>query len=124
MRDDLKPICDLCNAELDLTQAEEDGDWHECVSLDEFMEQCPDYALANANLMRFSTHYKWKDSPEAVYLKLIRHPMGDNIEIARDSGLGYYELDLIGLALCEYATRPLDVIEWVEKAHRIESRNG
>lgn len=119
-----KTLCDLCEKELSRNEMSELNQQHECIMADDFMETAPDYAIAVSNLMRWSWNYKWDESPEAVFLKLIRHPMADHIKVTQESGLGYKELDLIGLALCEYASRPLDVISWLEKAHRIESRNG
>ena len=119
-------ICDLCETQLGYDAEGDLNEMHDCISTDDYLEKCPDWALATSNLFRWSWNYKWGESPLMVFLILIQHPLGDyhKKQQFQTSSLGYYELSKIGLALDEYSARPLDVISWLEKALRIDARNG
>ena len=83
----------------------------------ELIETAPDYASETARLVDWSENYDFP-SPASLFLDLVgfsEEHFGENLTSQKMPSLGYLEIDLLAKALTEYATRPNDVYEWVEK---------
>lgn len=82
-----------------------------------YAENAPEYATATADLWHWSTNYDAGKGPFTVFLDLIgwsEENIGEPLYDMRPASLGYLELGKLAAALEEYATRPGDVLEWVE----------
>jgi hypothetical protein len=92
----------------------------------EALEDAQPHVAATADLYHWSTNYDPGKGPMTLFLDLIgwsADELGMSLyEIGDASGLGYVELDKLGLALREYADRPLDVRSFVDVLMELESR--
>jgi len=83
----------------------------------ELIEAVPDFAGDTARLLDWSENYDFP-SPASLFLDLIGYSeehLGENLTARKMPSLGYLEIDMLAKALTEYATRPNDVYDWVEK---------
>jgi hypothetical protein len=81
----------------------------------ELLESAPDYATETAALFDWSENYSFP-SPASLFLDLIGYSeeeLGQRLTDNAMPSLGYLELDYLGDALKEYATRPGDVMTFV-----------
>jgi hypothetical protein len=81
----------------------------------ELLEQAPHYAEETAALFDWSENYNFP-SPASLFLDLIGwsdDEIGERLTANAMPALGYMELDYLGDALKEYATRPGDVMTFV-----------
>lgn len=77
----------------------------------ELLENVPDYATETAALFDWSENYSFP-SPASLFLDLIgwsEEELGERLTANAMPNLGYLELDYLGDALKEYATRPGEV---------------
>ena len=85
----------------------------------ELLDKAPAYAEATARLWSWSENYDYP-TPASLFLDLIGYsdehvgePLFDLRQVA--NRLGYLEIDMLANALKEYADRPGDVMEYVER---------
>jgi len=91
------------------------------------LDEAPDYAKETAALVRWSTNYNYNDegNPLPVFLDLIGY---NEEQFGESSGrqvspLCYVELGYLGDALREYAERPQDISNWLERLFASEIDN-
>lgn len=83
------------------------------------IQEAPDRFYKIATLWDVSTNYEYP-TPATLFLDLIGYSLDEHGELfCKDmtnvvARLGYLELSMLGEALDEYATRPLDAIEFIE----------
>lgn len=83
------------------------------------IDEAPERLGKIANLWDYSVDYKYP-TPATLFLDLIGYSLEEHGELLCKNmpevirALGYYELSMIGEALDQYATRPLEAIEFVE----------
>ncbi len=88
-----------------------------------FTESAPDYARATSDLWYWSTNHDAGRGPITLYLDLIGWSddnIGEPLYSLADASLGYIELAKLAAALTEYADRPQDVREWVDRLCSLE----
>lgn len=93
------------------------------------IDNAPGYADKVASLWDWSENCNYP-TPATLFLDLIGYSIeeygellcGDMVKVI--SNLGYLEISMLGEALEEYATRPLDVIEFVEKLLEAETEES
>jgi hypothetical protein len=84
----------------------------------QLLESAPDYAEHTNALYEWSLNFDTGKGPITLFLDLIGYSFdnyGANLYDLTNSPLGYLELDYLGDALKEYATRPGDVMAWLEQ---------
>jgi hypothetical protein len=77
----------------------------------ELLEQAPESVESTAALFSWSENYSFP-SPASLFLDLIgwsEEELGERLTANAMPNLGYLELDYLGDALKEYATRPREV---------------
>jgi hypothetical protein len=91
------------------------------------LDEAPDYAKETAALVRWSTNYNYNDegNPLPLFLDLIGY---NEEQFGESSGrkvspLGFVELGYLGDALREYAERPQDIWNWLERLFASEIDN-
>lgn len=83
----------------------------------ELIENAPETLEHTAGLFEWSENYDFP-SPASLFLDLIgwsEEEVGDRLCSDKMPSLGYLEVDYLGDALKEWATRPMDVYSFVEK---------
>ena len=85
----------------------------------ELLDKAPTYAEATARLWSWSENYDYP-TPASLFLDLIGYSdehVGEPLFDLRQAAnrLGYLEIDMLANALKEYADRPGDVMEYVER---------
>lgn len=96
------------------------------VDIWQMIEEAPKHVSATADLYHWSTNYDPGKGPFTLFLDLIGwsdewigEPLYSLNNVAQ--GLGYVELDKLGLALREYAESPHAVHEFVDQLMQAES---
>lgn len=91
------------------------------------LEEAPDYAKETAALVSWSINYNYEDegNPLPIFLDLIGY---NEEQFGESSGrkvspLGFVELGYLGDALREYAERPQDIWNWLERLFASEIDN-
>ena len=93
------------------------------------IDEAPGYAEKVATLWDWSENHEYP-TPATLFLDLIGYSLEEHgYLLCADMGkvitrLGYLELSMLGQALDEYATRPLDVIEFVEQLLEAETEES
>lgn len=86
-----------------------------------FFDLCdaaPDYAEHTAHLFSWCEGNYDFPAPSSLFLDLVGYSedhMGENLTARKMPLMGYLEIDMLAKALTEYAKRPNDVREFVEK---------
>lgn len=86
-----------------------------------FFDLCdtaPDYAEKTAHLFSWCEGNYDFPAPSSLFLDLIGYSeehFGESLTAKKMPSLGYVEIDLLAKALTEYATRPNDVFDFVER---------
>jgi hypothetical protein len=87
------------------------------LNLGELVDIAPDYAKAITGLVSWATNYDSHErNPLSAFLLLIG--WASELEIGTtpyEPKLSWLELDLVGRALVEYSSRPLDCRDWLKK---------
>lgn len=93
------------------------------------IDKAPSYTDKVATLWDWSENHEYP-TPATLFLDLIGYSLEQHGELLCGnmeqaiSCLGYLELSMLGQALDEYATRPLDVIEFVEQLLAAETEES
>jgi hypothetical protein len=86
-----------------------------------FFDLCdtaPEYAEDTAYLFSWCEGNYDFPAPSSLFLDLVKYSedhFGENLTSQKMPDLGYLEIDLLAKALTEYAKRPNDVREFVDK---------
>ena len=94
------------------------------------IDEAPSYADKVATLWDHSSQGYEYPTPATLFLDLIGYSLEEHGELFVSdmktviNKLGYLELSMLGEALDEYATRPLDVIQFVEKLLAAETEES
>jgi hypothetical protein len=81
-------------------------------------DNAPDYAEDTAHLMSWCEGNYDFPAPSSLFLDLVGYSedtIGENLTARKMPSLGYLEIDLLAKALTEYAKRPNDVRDFVDK---------
>jgi len=83
------------------------------------LENAPDYAIATADLISWSTNYNFGDSGNPFKVFLILSGFNEETygeETGTVGSLAWVETAKLSAALAELSARPLDVLEFVKVA--------
>jgi len=81
-------------------------------------ETAPEYAEATAHLFSWCEGNYDFPAPSSLFLDLVGYSedeLGENLTSQKMPSLGYLEIDLLAKALTEYASRPNEIREFIDK---------
>lgn len=89
----------------------------------EVLENAPENVSEVSALISWSMNYDYAQRPYLAFLDLIGYSAdeyGQNLINFETLTLGYLEADMLGKALCQYAHRPQEVLDFIASVNEAE----